>query len=243
MPLILLTEKDTGTSFDLLDSCIYEVILDPLTPFTGSKVLYGDVIYNGWTGTRFVTQTPAAVAAMCEDLILVTAIATSGNISTYINKNQIVSVLDDSATGGSTINYFSNGSTARPLSVTQTAAQVRILVQAEEDEDKTPVYTDIAAGGVTLTAAQVSTGGLRTTLGPYTLTLPTATLLAAAIGATEGSSFTLKVNNDASGIVTLVLGAGMTAGITMSLTVAASVQSEYRLVFQSTTACMISQIV
>lgn len=94
----------------------------------------------------------------------------------------------------------------------------------------------------TVTAAQLIKGVITSTsAATVTLTLPTATLLAAALPAAQGTIFDFVIDNSAgANIVTLAAGSGMTvlAIITGSntLTTAAGSCSIWRLYFSSTTA-------
>ena len=100
----------------------------------------------------------------------------------------------------------------------------------------------------TLTAAQVATGYITSTsAAPTTLTLPTGTLLGAALGATQGTIHELYIDNTAgASTVTIAVavngilsaGAAAVAGTFGLLTVPAGVtgQARYTLMFSSATA-------
>jgi hypothetical protein len=102
----------------------------------------------------------------------------------------------------------------------------------------------------TLTAAQVATGYITVTSATaVALTLPTGTLLGAALGAVKGTVFDLYIDNTAStssGVVTMVVatngilssGAADTPGSFGDLTIAvgATGLARYTLMFSSATA-------
>lgn len=100
----------------------------------------------------------------------------------------------------------------------------------------------------TATAAQVATGYITSTSGAATtITLPTGTLLGAALGATQGTVFSLYVDNTAgSNTVTIAVAtngilsdaANTTAGSFGQLTVASGVTglAHFTLMFSSATA-------
>ncbi len=110
----------------------------------------------------------------------------------------------------------------------------------------TPVAANATA---TLTAAQVATGYITSTsAAATTLTLPTGTLLGAAIGAVQGTLVNLFIDNTAganivtiavavNGVLSALAAAGAGAGPGL-LTVAAGVtgQAEFTLMFSSATA-------
>jgi len=101
---------------------------------------------------------------------------------------------------------------------------------------------------VTLTAAQVASGYITSTsAAATTLTLPTGTLLGAALGAVAGSTFELYINNTAgANTVTMAVAvngiksdaAATTAASFGQLTVASGVtgQGRFTLMFSSATA-------
>jgi hemolysin activation/secretion protein len=100
----------------------------------------------------------------------------------------------------------------------------------------------------TATAAQVATGYITSTsAAPTTLTLPTGTLLGAALGAVQGTVFDLYIDNTAgASTVTVAVavngilstGATDTAGSFGDLTIAAGATGigRYTLMFSSATA-------
>lgn len=108
--------------------------------------------------------------------------------------------------------------------------------------------TAAAPATVTLTAAQVKTGYITSTsAAPTTLTLPTGTLLGAALGAVQGTIFELFVDNTAgASTVTMAVAvngiksdaANTTAASFGQLTIAAGVtgQARFTLMFSSATA-------
>lgn len=97
----------------------------------------------------------------------------------------------------------------------------------------------------TLTALQVQTGVKTTSTSAVLFTMPTSTLLATQVGATQGSRFMFTLDNTAStssGAITITLGTGMTSGLTAGLTVLIGKVQTYLIVFTSTTTCVMSQI-
>jgi len=110
----------------------------------------------------------------------------------------------------------------------------------------TPVAVNATA---TLTAAQVATGYITSTsAAATTLTLPTGTLLGTALGAVQGSTFDLYIDNTAgantvtmavavNGILSAAAAAGSTANFGL-LTVPSGVtgQARFTLMFSSPTA-------
>lgn len=105
-------------------------------------------------------------------------------------------------------------------------------------------------GNATVTAAQLSGGLLTITSGTDTLTLPTATLLAAELGATAGTIFEFSVLNIATGGTALMaVGSGITTQSVITggetLTVANSGTegvATFRVTFLSATAAILSRI-
>jgi hypothetical protein len=107
----------------------------------------------------------------------------------------------------------------------------------------------------TLTAAQVAIGYITSTsAAAVTMTLPTGTLLGAALGATQGTIFDLYIDNTAgantvtvavavNGILSAAAAAGSGAGAGL-LTVPSGVtgQACFRLMFSSATAYTFSRI-
>lgn len=117
-------------------------------------------------------------------------------------------------------------------------------------------YTPVAVNATaTLTAAQVVSGYITSTSAAATsLTLPTGTLLGAALGATRGTVFDLYIDNTAgantvtmvvavNGILSAAAAAGSGAGAGL-LTVPSGVtgQACFRLMFSSATAYTFSRI-
>jgi len=115
-----------------------------------------------------------------------------------------------------------------------------------------PTYTHTptaANATASLTAAQVATGYIKSTsAAATTLTLPTGTLLGAALGAVQGTVFDLYIDNTAgasivtvavavNGIKSALAGYGMGAAAGL-LTVPAGVtgQARFTLMFSSATA-------
>lgn len=106
----------------------------------------------------------------------------------------------------------------------------------------------------TATAAQVATGYITSTSGSATtITLPTGTLLGAALGATQGSTFSLYIDNTAgANTVTMAVAvngiksdaANTTAASFGQLTVASGVTgiAEFKLMFSSATAYVFTRV-
>ena len=116
-------------------------------------------------------------------------------------------------------------------------------------------YTPVAANATaTLTAAQVAAGYITSTsAAATTLTLPTGTLLGAALGAKKGSIYTLYIDNTGgantvtmatavNGILSAAAAAGSGAGAGL-LTVPSGVtgQGQFTLMFSSATAYTFSR--
>jgi hypothetical protein len=116
----------------------------------------------------------------------------------------------------------------------------------------TPVSVNATA---TATAAQVATGYIKSTsAAPTTITLPTGTLLGAALGAVQGTILDLYIDNTAgastvtvavatNGILSAAAAAGASAGAGL-LTVPSGVtgQACFRLMFSSATAYTFTRI-
>ena len=112
-------------------------------------------------------------------------------------------------------------------------------------------HTGVAINATaTATAAQILTGYITSTsAAAVALTLPTATELGTALGASAGTSFEFIVDNTAgANTVTVTVAAGITAitspitgGATLTVSTANAV-GVFRLVFQSATACKILRI-
>lgn len=103
----------------------------------------------------------------------------------------------------------------------------------------------------TATAAQVKTGLITSTSAAATsITLPTATQLATALGAVKGTSFEFIVDNSAgANTVTVIVGTGittasaLTGGTTLTVVNGASGVAVFRLIFKSTTTANLARIV
>lgn len=113
----------------------------------------------------------------------------------------------------------------------------------------TRTYTPVAANSTaTLTAAQVAAGYITSTSGAATtLTLPTGTLLGAAVGATQGTTLELYIDNTAgANTVTMAVavngilsaGAAAVAASFGLLTIPSGVtgQARFTIMFSSATA-------
>lgn len=103
-----------------------------------------------------------------------------------------------------------------------------------------------APATATLTAAQLQKRYIITTSAAATsLTLPTATLLGAAIGATRGTEFDFEIDNSAgANIVTLVVGTGIVAATPAltggaTLTVAVGTFGKFKIIFKDATNALI----
>lgn len=111
--------------------------------------------------------------------------------------------------------------------------------------NRTPAAINATA---TATAAQLATGAIKSTSPAATsITLPTATLLAALLGAAQGSTFDFVIDNSGgANIVTVVLGANTTALAVITggntLTVAAGSIGIFRVYFSSPTAMFIGRV-
>jgi len=115
----------------------------------------------------------------------------------------------------------------------------------------TPVAINVTA---TATAAQVATGYIKSTsAAATTITLPTGTLLGAALGAVQGTVFDLYIDNTAgASIVTIAVAvngilsalAAAEAGGSGLLTIPAGVtgQAQFTLMFSSATAYTFSRV-
>ena len=105
-------------------------------------------------------------------------------------------------------------------------------------------------GAATITAAQLKGGLIVYTGGAASLTLPTATLLGAALFAIKGTTFDFVVDNSGgSGTVTIVVGtnivaaSALTGGTTLTLANSATVgTANFRITFISATAATIARI-
>lgn len=132
-----------------------------------------------------------------------------------------------------------------------------VTVTAANSKFNTPinVSTPVAVNATaTLTAAQVATGYITSTsAAAVTMTLPTGTLLGAAIGATQGTMLELYIDNTAgantvtvavavNGILSAAAAAGSSAGAGL-LTVPSGVtgQAQFTLMFSSATAYTFSR--
>lgn len=111
--------------------------------------------------------------------------------------------------------------------------------------------TAAISGTATLTAAQVATGALVFSGGAGTQTMPTGTLMGAALNARQGTVFDFTVDNTAgSGTCTIAAGTNMIAGPAVitggaTLTVANSATQGiglFRIVFSSATAAVLFRI-
>lgn len=111
--------------------------------------------------------------------------------------------------------------------------------------NRTPVSINATA---TATAAQVAAGVIKSTsVAATSITLPTATLLATALAAKQGTTFDLAIDNSVgANTVTVVLGTGFTvlAVITggNTLTVAAGSVGIFKIYFKNTTTAVIGRI-
>lgn len=139
-----------------------------------------------------------------------------------------------------------------PLVVASTATFTGTVLQTGANgTQNAPITksTPVAANATaTLTAAQVATGYITSTsAAATTLTLPTGTLLGAALGAVQGTTFQLYIDNTAgANTVTMAVAtngiksdaANTTAGSFGQLTVASGVTglAEFTLMFSSATA-------
>lgn len=119
-------------------------------------------------------------------------------------------------------------------------------------ENTGPVVTNRTPSSInataTATAAQVGAGAIKSTSAAATsITLPTATLLAAYLGVAQGSTFDLIIDNSAgANTVTVILGAGMTALAVLTggntLTTASGSIGIFRIYFSSTTVAFVGRL-
>jgi len=110
----------------------------------------------------------------------------------------------------------------------------------------TSVGSFAAPATATLTAAQLAQKYIITTsAAATTLTLPTAVLLQAALGAVQGTKFSFTVDNTGgANTVTVAVGVGIVAGAgaitgNTTLTVPAGQFGEFAIIFKSATAALI----
>lgn len=103
----------------------------------------------------------------------------------------------------------------------------------------------------TITAAELAKGYVTSTsAAATTITLPTATLLATELGATQGTVFTFYVDNTAgANTVTVAVGSGivaasaLTGGTTLTVSASATVGiGTFQIVFSSATAGVLSRV-
>lgn len=160
----------------------------------------------------------------------------TGTIDTTANtyEHGCIMVMRDTGAGINAL-YQNTGTSATPVWTAFDAGQ----------DSHTPVAVNSTA---TLTAAQVATGYITSTsASPVTMTLPTGTLLGAALGAVQGTILDLYIDNTAgANTVTLAVAvngiksdaATTTAASFGQLTVASGVtgQGRFTLMFSSATA-------
>lgn len=142
-------------------------------------------------------------------------------------------------------NWESSNQVVASASFTSTGSNVVLAKAAVFQNAATAVNTTGA-----ITAAQLA-GGLitSTSAATVTATLPTAALLATALGAVQGSIFDFVVDNHAgANVVTVAVNTGITVGTTAvtggdTLTVSvAQAAATFRLVFTSTTTAILRRI-
>lgn len=184
------------------------------------------------------------VAASGDSVKLPAAIA--GKITTILNTGaQALAVFP--ATGDSINSLAVNLSVYIAPGVTKTFIGQDTTVWRENVGPASVNRTASAINATaTATAAQVGTGDITSTSAAGTsITLPTATLMAAYLGAAQGTSFDFIVDNTGgANIVTLILGAGMTQPQVDSgaLTVPVGGVGYFKLVFSSTTAAVLLRL-
>ena len=161
------------------------------------------------------------------------------------SQNGFQSVSVDANTGAVTVTA-TLGVTSSVTNLTTTN-----LVFTDQNHPSTAAINATA----TATAAEVATGYITSTsVGTVTITLPTGTLLGAALGATRGTTLDLYVDNTAgastvtvavatNGILSAAAAAGSGAGAGL-LTVPSGVTGIgcFRIVFASATAYVFSRI-
>lgn len=152
---------------------------------------------------------------------------------------------------GNVVEDLTNGLETDTISETTTGNGVAIDGAKIKDgvfiAKPTPVAIDVTA---TATAAQIASGYLTSsTAAAVSITLPTATELATALGANQGDSFEFAVENTgSSNAITMVLGSGITAatpvitgGGTLTISAANDV-GVFKVVFTSATAAKLFRI-
>ena len=175
--------------------------------------------------------------------------ATLGNRNRLLEKYVQV-VREDGLNTNKNVNIGINGGTgnlwvAGNLSVGGTYSSTGSVSQGVTTFTHAPVAVNATA---TLTAAQVATGYITSTsAAAVTMTLPTGTLLGAALGATQGTTFELYIDNTAgANTVTMAVAtngiksdaANTTAASFGQLTVASGATGigRFTLMFSSATA-------
>lgn len=114
---------------------------------------------------------------------------------------------------------------------------------------ETPFTTFAQNATGTITAANLLKKYITSTsAAAVTLTLPTATLLGAALGAARGTEFDFTVDNSAgANIVTVAVGAGIVAGTAVitgsdTLTVAAGAIGKFKIIFKTATTAVLFRV-
>lgn len=189
------------------------------------------------------TNFPTPISATCNALLgdatgLAVLASCTGTPPTIANVFQVgCRLVQTDATISSQQVFYNSGTVAVPV--------WSLTPPATGQLSHAPVAANITA---TLTAAQVATGYITSTsAAAVTLTLPTGTLLGAALGAVQGTTFDLYIDNTAgANTVTMAVAtngiksdaANTTAASFGQLTVASGVTglARFTLMFSSATA-------
>lgn len=114
--------------------------------------------------------------------------------------------------------------------------------------------TNTTITSVTLTSAQVQLGYVANTAGTVTMTLPTGTLLGALVGAVQGTTMDLFIDNTGSafGAVTMAVGANgilsdaanttSTSFGQLTVTPGATGIGQFKIMFSSSTAYVFTRV-
>lgn len=210
--------------------------------------------------TRYITSTSAAATALTLPTATLLGAALNGG-NGAVDGTQVDFKVDNSAGAnpvslvlgtGMTLSYNSSPLVVptgaigqfRIIFTSATTAIVYNLISASLASS--PASTFAANATATLTAAQLINKYITSTSAAATgLTLPTATLLGAAINAVRGTKFTFTVDNSAgASTVTMIVGTGITAGTPVitggaALTVASGQVGEFIVIFITTTTALI----
>ena len=120
--LCSVTEKSTSTVFKLGAKNIITFYLDPVTPGTGTVIVYDNL---ETVKNITVTNTPAAVNALT---LLSIAVTPATGVTQYVNAEKII-LVETSGTGAK-ITYGTGRGTANQITVAETAAAITTAVNA-----------------------------------------------------------------------------------------------------------------